>query len=122
MEVRFFRTPAGNEPVRDFIRSFPKEDREVIGTDLKTVQFGWPVGMPICRSLGSGVHEVRTSLPNRREVRILFFLSADTVVLVHGFLKKSQKTPKPDLDLALSRKAEFERNVKASAKPRPKTT
>ena len=121
LEARFFRTPAGNEPPRDFIKSFSKEDREVIGADLKTVQLGWPIGMPICGSLGSGIYEVRTSLSSRREVRVLFFLNADTIVLVHAFLKKTQKTPKSDLDLALSRKAEFERNIKA-VKPGQKAT
>ena len=97
-----FRTDAGGEPVRDWLKSLPSdEDRKRIGEDIKTVEFGWPVGMPACRPLGDGVHEVRTSLPENRIARVLFYIDKKgRMVLLHGFIKKTRKTPDDDLDLA----------------------
>ncbi len=120
LKAQFFKTPAGNEPARDFIKGFDKVDREVIGTDLKTAQIGWPIGMPVCRQLGDGIHEVRTSLSSKREVRILFFVHDGIIIIVHGILKKTQKTPQADIDLALARKGEFERAAKVATKPKVK--
>lgn len=120
-EVYFFATPAGNEPALEFIKTFEKPERVIIGENLKTVQFGWPIGMPICSPLGDGIYEVRTSLSSKREVRILFFQHGDVIVVVHAFLKKTQKTPKADKDIALARKREFENNVRASAKSKPRS-
>jgi phage-related protein len=112
-EVFFFRTAAGNEPVLEFLRELPKPDRAVIGADLLTVQFGFPLGMPLCRALGGGLHEVRSSLPSRREARMIFFVDGQRIiVVVHGFIKKAQKTPDADLNRARDRKAEYERNQK----------
>jgi phage-related protein len=78
--------------------------------DLKTVQLGFPMGLPLCGPLGNGLWEVRSSLPNRTEARLIFFQHKPSrnLVVVHAFIKKSQKTPKPDLDLALRRKREIE--------------
>ena len=105
----FYRTRSGNEVVRDFLRQLPVADKKKVGEDLMTVQIGYPMGLPLCRPLGDGLLEVRTSLPSRREVRILFAFDrpGQRLVALHAFIKKSQQTPKSDLDLARSRKNEF---------------
>ena len=105
--VFFYRTSRGVELVLDWLRSLPAEDRRVIGVDLSTVQFGWPVGMPLCRSLGSGLWEVRSSLPSRRIARLLFFVHQGRIGVVHGFIKRTQKTPPEDLALARQRMKEM---------------
>ncbi len=105
----FYRTEGASEPVREWLRSLDKRDRFLIGTDIKTVEFGWPVGMPVCRPMGNGLYEVRTNLPANRTARVLFCIGEDRMILLHGFIKKSQKTTKPDLDLARTRKRTLER-------------
>ena len=105
--VVFYRTAGGAEPVLDWLRSLPAEDRRIIGTDLATVQFGWPIGMPLCRPLGGGLWEVRSSLPSRRIARVLFFVDDDRIGVVHGFIKKTQKTPDDGLELARKRMKEM---------------
>ncbi len=81
----------------------------MIGQYIKTVQFGWPLGMPLVEHLGGGIWEVRVRLENRIS-RVLFVLEDDTMVLLHGFIKKDQKTPKPDLDLARDRLKQLKRH------------
>ena len=103
----FYRTTGGTEPVLDWLRDLPAEDRRAIGTDLATVQFGWPIGMPLCRPLGDGLWEVRSRLPSRRIARLLFFVDEGRIGVVHGFIKKTQKTPADDLDLARKRMKEM---------------
>ena len=105
--IVFYRTATGIEPVRDWLRSLPDDDRQAIGFDLATVQVGWPVGMPLCRSLGGGLWEVRSSLPSRRIARLLFFVHEDRIGIVHGFIKKTQKTPQEEIDLARKRMKEM---------------
>jgi hypothetical protein len=100
--ARFFKTGAGSEPVRDWLKDLPVVERKTIGADIKTVQFGWPLGMPLVAHLESGIWEVRTRL-NNRIARVLFVLDGDVMVLLHGFIKKEQKTPKQELDLAKER-------------------
>ena len=102
IRVRFYRTPGGNEPVRDWLLKLSRQDRLTIGTDIKTVEFGWPVGLPVCRSLGDGLWEVRSSLENRI-ARVLFCITGNIMWLLHGFIKKRQKTPPEDIDLARKR-------------------
>jgi len=102
MRVRFFRTDAGGEPVREWLKALAVVERRTIGEDIKTVQFGWPLGMPLVAHLGSGIWEVRSRL-STRIARVLFVLDGDVMVLLHGFIKKEQKTPKPELDLAKER-------------------
>ena len=97
------RSCTATAPVRDFLRSLPVDDRHRIGHDLTLVQYGWPVGMPLCRSLGGGLWELRSSLPSRRIARILFFVHEDRIRVVHGFIKKTQRTPPADLVLARER-------------------
>lgn len=108
LDVRFFATDAGAEPVREWIKSLPAVDRKTIGEDIKTVQFGWPLGMPLVRHLSGDIWETRIKLVNRT-ARILFALNGQTMVLLHGFIKKQQTTPKPDLDLAKDRLKQLKR-------------
>lgn len=108
IQAVFFRSEAGAEPVRDWLKALGKEDRFRIGADIKTVEFGWPIGMPTCKPMKNGLFEVRTSLGNRI-ARVLFCISDGRMVLLHGFIKKSQKAPQSDLDLALERKRKLER-------------
>ena len=91
LEVRFFITDAGSEPVREWLKSLPTNERKVIGEDIKTVQLGWPLGMPLVHKLGDGIWEVRIKLENRI-VRVLFALEQSTMVLLHGFIKKHRTT------------------------------
>lgn len=107
LSVIFFRTASGKEPVREWLKGLPKEDRKTIGIDLKTVQFGWPLGMPLVRKLEPGLWEVRSSLDGRI-ARVLFTVVGKKLVLLHGFIKKSQKMPAADLKMARSRKADLE--------------
>lgn len=102
LRVVFYKTETGKEPVRDWLKSLPREDRKTIGEDIKTVQFGWPLGMPLVRKLERDVWEVRSRLHNRI-ARTLFTVENGIMVLLHGFIKKSQKTPKSDLMLAKRR-------------------
>lgn len=108
----FYRTEAGGEPVREWLKRLSREDRKRIGEDIKTVEFGWPVGMPVCRALGEGIYEVRTSLGQNRIARVLFYIDRrGRMVLLHGLMKKTQKTPREDLDLAKSNKAKHQRGL-----------
>jgi phage-related protein len=93
--VVFFRTEAGGEPVRRWLKSLPyDEDRKRIGADIKTAEFGWPLGMPVCRPLGDGIYEIRTHLTQNRIARVLFYVDRQQrMVLLHGFIKKTQKRP-----------------------------
>jgi phage-related protein len=102
LSVAFFRTETGREPVREWLKSLPREERRIIGEDIKTVQFGWPLGMPLVRKLDKALWEVRSRLPNRI-ARVIFTSGAGRMVLLHGFIKKSQKTPQEDLELARTR-------------------
>ena len=102
----FYCSSHGNEPVREWLLYLSKEDRKAIGVDIQTIEFGWPIGMHVCRPMGDGLYEVRTNLQDRRIGRVLFCIHSGHMVLLHGFVKKSQKTPKSDLDLAKKRKRE----------------
>jgi phage-related protein len=106
--VVFYRTVAGREVVRDWLRGLDERDRNVIGQDLMRVQYRWPIGMPLCRAMGDGLWEVRSDLPGNRIARVLFVVRQDEILVLHGFLKKTRKTPDDDLALARRRKREFE--------------
>jgi phage-related protein len=105
--ARFYETPSGRKPVRDWLLELDAEDRRIVGYDIQTVEFGWPIGMPVCRSLDGGLWEVRSELTSGRIGRVIFCLVNDEMVLLHGFIKKSQKTPSPDLDIATKRRKEI---------------
>ena len=88
--------------VLDWLRGLAPKDRNTVGQDLMRVQFRWPVGMPLCRPLGGGLWEVRSDLTSNRIARVLVCFSEGRLIALHGFIKKTQKTP--DVELALARK------------------
>lgn len=108
LDVHFFLTDAGTEPVREWLKESPAIDRKAPGEDIKTVRFGGPLGMPPVAHLSGDIWEVRIKL-NNRIARVLFALEGKTMVLLHGFIKKQQITPKPDLDLARDRMKQLRR-------------
>jgi phage-related protein len=103
LNVVFFKTDAGNEPVREWLKALPKDERYMIGEDIKKVQWGWPLGMPLVRPMGDGLHEIRSRLSNRI-ARVFFTVWEEKIVLLHGFIKKDQQTPVVELRLAKKRK------------------
>ena len=109
IQVVFFKTEVGNEPVREWLKDLSKEDRKIIGEDIKTVQYSWPIGKPLVDSLGQQMWEVRSSLRNRL-ARTLFTVCSQEIVLLHGFIKKVQKTPSEDLKLAKKRRSVYVRS------------
>jgi phage-related protein len=106
--ANFYRSLSKKEPVREWLLNCSKEDRKSIGSDIQTVEYGWPVGMPVCRPMGNGLYEVRTNLNGGRIARVFFCFHGGMMVLLHGIIKKSQKTPKTDLELAKKRQKEVE--------------
>lgn len=108
IEVMFFKTAAGHSPVRDWLLELAREDRRQIGEDIKAVEFGWPVGLPVCRALGRSLYEVRSDLKDRI-ARVMFLIDGSDMVLLHGFIKKAQATPKGDMELARKRQKDWEK-------------
>ena len=102
LPVVFYQSLAGREPVREWLKGLSSEDRKLIGGDIKTVQYGFPLGMPLVRKLKPKLWKIRSTLPDRI-ARTLFTIDKDHIILLHGFIKKSQKTPAEDLELALKR-------------------
>ena len=110
LHVVFFKTDTGNEPVRDWLKSLSKDDCKTIGTDILTVQYAWPIGKPLVDNLGDGIWEVRSRLDNRI-ARTLFAMVDQEIVLLHGFIKKTHKTPEDELELAKKRKRQYLSNL-----------
>jgi phage-related protein len=106
LKVVFFKTGTGNEPVREWLKALSKDDCKVIGADILTVQYAWPVGKPLVDNLGDGLWEVRSRL-DIRSARTLFALVNEEIVLLHGFIKKQPKTPADELELAKKRKRQY---------------
>ncbi|HEX5181701.1 MAG TPA: type II toxin-antitoxin system RelE/ParE family toxin [Allosphingosinicella sp.] len=104
----FYRTGAGREPVRAWLKALDRENRLAIGADLLRVQYRWPVGMPLCRPLGDRLWEVRTSLPDKTIARVFICFHEETVYALHSLVKKTQKTPRADLELARKRMKEVQ--------------
>jgi len=104
----FYRTAAGSEPVRDWLKEMDRDDRLEVGADLQRVQYRWPVGMPLCRPMKGGLWEVRTHLPSKTISRVLICFHDGALIALHGFIKKSQKTPDEDLAIARKRMKEVE--------------
>jgi phage-related protein len=102
LNVVFYQTASGAEPVREWLKELPAYERQAIGEDIKAVQFRWPLGMPLVRKLTAKVWEVRTQLPTRIS-RVLFAVKGQHMVLLHGFIKKTQATPVQDIELAEKR-------------------
>jgi phage-related protein len=111
--VKFFRSISGGEPVREWLKGLDKDDCRIIGADIKTVEFGWPLGMPLCRSISGykDLWEVRSKITGGRIARVIFYIQDGEMILLHGFIKKSQKTPQNDLELANKRRREHETHV-----------
>lgn len=105
--VEFYKAANGNEPVRKWLKSLDKEIKVIIGEDISKVQFRWPLGMPLVRYLGEGLYEVRSTIPNGI-ARVIFKVIQGKMVLLHGFIKKTQKTPAQDLELAKKRMKQYE--------------
>jgi phage-related protein len=103
----FYRSAAGKEPVREWLKSLDEPDRQAVGQDLMRAQWRWPVGMPLCRAMGQRLWEIRTDLPSNRIARVLLCLHAGSLVALHGFIKKTQKTPDDELALARKRQKEL---------------
>jgi len=103
ISVVFYRTPAGNEPVRDWLKELPTDEKKGIGEDIKAVEMAWPVGLPLVRKLDADLWEVRTQLPKKIS-RVFFTVWRGFMVLLHGIIKKSQKTPQEDMELAKKRR------------------
>ena len=110
LKVVFFRSEAGREPVRDWLLELDREDRKAIGEDIKLVQFRWPLGMPLVRKVSTDLWEVRSRLSSGRIARVFFTIAGNEMALLHGFFKKSQKTPQRDLDIAGERQALWLKN------------
>ena len=102
----FYESALGSQPVREWTLGLSLEDRKLVGRDIQKVEFGWPLGMPYCRSLGEGLWEVRSDLSDGKIGRVIFCVAQDRMVLLQGFIKKTQKTPPRDLKLALKRMKE----------------
>ena len=105
LSARFFESESGRVPVREWLLDLTADERKAIGEDIRTAEFGWPVGMPLCKPMAGhkGLWEVRTNLPGKKIARVLFCAHDGEMVLLHGFIKKTQKTPKMELDLAMKR-------------------
>ena len=103
LPARFYCTLSGHEPVREWLKKLPVADRKIIGEDIKDVEFSWPVGLPLVRSLGRGLWEVRSGITDGRVARVIFCVDHGEMFLLHGFVKKTQKTPRRELELAWSR-------------------
>ena len=107
LPAAFYQSSSGREPVREWLKALALEDRKIIGEDIKDVEFSWPIGMPLCRPLGKGLWEVRSDLTQGRIARVLFCIHDGRMVLLHSFIKKTQKTPGADLELAIKRMKEI---------------
>lgn len=100
----FFKTDAGNEPARDFLKSLSLEDKKTIGADIMAIEMSWPIGYPTVRKMDTNLWEVRSNVSDGKTCRLFFTISETRMILLHGIIKKSQKTPKEDLDLAKKRR------------------
>ena len=111
LNVVFYRSDAGNEPVREWLKDLHRDDKRQIGEDIKTAQLGWPLGMPLIKKIDKDLWEVRTRLADGIS-RVFFAVDSEYMILLHGFIKKSQKTPQNELKTALSRLGTYRRGIK----------
>lgn len=105
LPARFFESDTGRVPVREWLMALSPEDRKIIGDDIRTAELGWRVGMPLCRSIKGhkGLWEIRSNLSGGRIARVFFCIHDGAMVLLHGFIKKTQQTPDRELNVALKR-------------------
>lgn len=113
LPARFFKTASGTEPVREWLKDLDKDDSRIIGGDIRTLEYGWPIGMPVCRSIKGyrDLWEVRSHISDGRIARVIFHISGGEMILLHGFIKKTQQTSQQDLELADKRRREYESNA-----------
>jgi len=104
----FWRSATNREPVREWLNELSREDKRSIGRDIAKVQYGWPMGLPLCRPLSGGLWEVRATLPNNRQARIFFGFHDGMLIALHAIMKKTQKTPAGDLALSRQRFKELQ--------------
>lgn len=104
----FYRTLAGTEPVRLWLKGLPEADRKIVGSDLLSAQWKWPIGMPSCRPLGEGLYEIRSNLTSRRIARVFLCIYEGCLIALHGFIKKTKTTPNDELKLARKRQKEIQ--------------
>ena len=102
VQVFFYRSASGKEPVREWLKKLKKHDQRIIGTDIKTVQFGWPLGMPLIKKIDKNLWEIRSDIDNGI-ARVIFTIYEHSIILLHGFIKKTQKTPANEIGLAKKR-------------------
>ena len=107
LNVVFFRTSSGTEPVRRWLKSLPASHKKAIGEDIKTIQFGWPLGMPLVEKLQPYLWEVRSKVPNGI-ARVLFTVDGKTMILLHGFIKKMRKIPQKEINTTISRLKQYQ--------------
>ena len=107
--VEFYKTDIDNEPVREWLKALSEEDRKSIGNDIKTAEFGWPLGMPLVKKIDTKhkLWEIRTTLSSDKISRVIFTVYKDCMILLHGFIKKDQKMPLKDKNLAIDRSKKF---------------
>jgi phage-related protein len=117
LPARFYVNPAGRSPVREWILELPEADRHTVGKDIQKVEFGWPLGRPHCAPLGLELWEVRSNLDSNRIARVIFCISNGHMILLNGFIKKTQKTPKADIDLAAKRMKEVTYDLAPEERP-----
>ena len=113
LQAVFYSSPSGKEPVRDWLLKLDKTDRKTIGEDIATLEFCWPIGKPKCSPMKgqTGLYEVRSNISSGRIARVLFMITGNKMVLLHGFIKKTQKTSAKDLNLAIARMKEVQSNA-----------
>ncbi|QOG11242.1 type II toxin-antitoxin system RelE/ParE family toxin [Arcobacter sp. FWKO B] len=104
--VKFYKTDSGNEPVKEWLYSLEKDERKIIGTDIQTVEFGFPIGMPLVKKIDTKnqLWEVRSHLNSDKIARVIFTIYKDCMILLHGFIKKEQKLPEKDKNIAIVRR------------------
>ena len=107
LQARFYVSAGGRRPVREWLLDLSEDDRRIIGKDIQKVEFGWPIGMPYCRPLGEGLWETRSDLSGGRIARVLFTITEGDMALLHGFIKKTRKTPTQELEVARKRLKEI---------------
>lgn len=111
VQAFFFATDTGHEPVREWLMELDRDDRRELGRSLMTLEFGWPIGMPLARAMGQGLHELRVAISGGRNARVFFYVDRQQfVVLLHATIKRTRTTPKRDLDIARLRMRQHQRS------------
>jgi len=110
IEARFYQTESANMPVRDWLLGLSAVDRKIVGSDIADVEFGWPIGMPVCRKLsGTALREVRSTIRDGKvEARVVFGIVGDEMILLHGFKKKPSQQDK-EIETAQHRWRDYKR-------------